>query len=232
MGVEGTTAAARRAAGAEVAPHSRRDASFRVGSACDVSRKRLQRRSPQLPPLQPRRPMQPRHRQRLQPQRRRREPSANPWSGFHRPQVRPAAPSRQRGQARLAMGASAREVQARARPDSRLAVRLGPVLPPRPGPPRPRALARNARPTRTMALLAGRPRDPDGRRPTPARQPHRGRRPAAPLRTRCRTGRAGSTDRRLGTAHRHVRQASARIVPCEVSFAPAPGGYAQPSCVG
>jgi len=82
-----------------------------------------------------------------------------------------------------------------------------------PGPPGPQALARNAPPGRTMGNQARRPRARAGTRPSPGPRPDRGTRPVAPLRIRCRTALAASIGHRSGIAHRHVDQASARIVP-------------------
>jgi len=122
-----------------------------------------------------------------------------------------AAEARRQGQARRAMRAARKEP-----PPPRkgcLCANHWPRPPRPPGLPRPRAPAQTAPWSRTTGHRARRPRAHDGTRRSPGLRPDLGSRPAAPLRTRCRTGPAASSDRRWDTARRHVCQASARIVP-------------------
>ena len=126
------------------------------------------------------------------------------------PRQRPAK-ARPSGQARGAM--TARTARPRPRQGCRRAHRR--LRRPRqpPGPPGPQALARNVPPARTMGNQARRPRARDGTRPSAGPRPDRGTHLAVPLRIHCRTALAASIGHRSGTGHRHVRQASARIVP-------------------
>ncbi len=158
-----------------------------------------------------------------------------------RPRQR-AAKARRQGQARRAMRAARKQP-----PPPRKGCLRANHCPPRPqrqplGLPGPRAPARNAPPGRTTECRARRPHGHDGTRRSPGPRPDLASRPAAPLHTRCRTGPAASSDRRWGIAHRHARQASARIVPSgsrqrqpQLGTAPlpdpgppVPGGYCVP----
>jgi len=168
------------------------------------------RSPPQDRAQRPQQPQRQRRRPRMPPGR----PRALPSSRSHRPQVRQrVATARRQGQVPWAMRAARKQP-----PPPRkgcLPANHRPPRPPRPPPglPGPRAPARNAPPGRTTGHRDRRPRAHDGTRPSPGPRPDLGSRPAAPLRTRCRMGPAASSDRRSGRAHRHARQASARIVP-------------------
>ena len=183
---------------------------------------------PRVQPSPPQPPQQPRPRQQQRLPLCARRLLAQP-SRQHPAQARSRGQALRQGQARRAM--RARMERPRPRKGCRRADRhlRRPRQPP--GPPDPQALARNA-PRRTTGNQARRPRARDGTRRSPGPRPDRGTRPEAPLHIRCRTALAASIGHRSGIAHRHVRQASARIVPRNVNSAPPGGRYSQPSCGG